>query len=418
MHLNSINGKYFRSFFTIKAETDENIDTILSPETIDMVVHEYVHYIQDISTVYGLINMSNNFNDIAHFYNIEEDIIKIPYVINNSYLRKTNADLFSVYFNHCNEDKFPKFEAQTTIKQIPVSEIGMEGFDALKYYEVILNRDGFEKCYGFGACAIMESMASLIERHLFPIEEKSYYHLPYDLCTIVVLKKYLKLAKNLGFIAALCDISLMFYHPGEIFIEVLEEMNKENYMPQKIIDVYNFVISYIRFEDRTYDDIWTDSFERSIKNINNVVNVKEYEFAKDWAINNIKHYYEKRRNDNSFITKIFSMNNKDALQYVYTLMAEIISPLIYNNKYQFCNIANPQINQTDDHEKLYYWFDLGKMFEYIFKKGGNCPFLDQCQYTCKYYSKPFKNKNQMKNGFCVFQQFSRVFGLYKREVKE
>lgn len=121
------------------------------------------------------------------------------------------------------------------------------------------------------------------------------------MCTIVVLKKYPKLAKNLGFIAALCDISLMFYHPGEIFIEVLEEMNKENYMPQKIIDVYNFVISYICFEDRTYDDIWTDSFERSIKNINNVVNVKEYEFAKDWAINNIKHYYEKRRNDNSFI---------------------------------------------------------------------------------------------------------------------
>lgn len=75
-----------------------------------------------------------------------------------------------MYFNHCNEDKFPKFEAQTTIKQIPVSEIGMEGFDALKYYEVILNRDGFEKLYGFGACAIMESMASLIERHLFPIE--------------------------------------------------------------------------------------------------------------------------------------------------------------------------------------------------------------------------------------------------------
>jgi hypothetical protein len=415
--LYSENGKYFPSFFNIRADTDNNIDTILRSETLNMVIHEYIHYVQDVSTIYGLANMSNNFSDIAHFYNIPEKKIKLPYVIKNSYSRQTNADLFSVYFNNCDEFRFPKYAAEISISKTPVSEIGMNGFDSLFYYEVKMKRDEYIKNFEFGACAIMEGMAILIERYLYPEEENTFYHIPYDLPEIIVTEKYPILLNNKGFIAALCDVSLMFYHPAEIFVRSLEMMVDENFSPTKIIDIYRFVVDHIGFDGNSYNNIWYTTLVQAIKDIENVVNVDEYAFAKTWAIDNILYYNKKRKNNHSFLTKIFEMDKNNALSYIYSLITGTISPLIYNNKFEFCTLGNISVNKTD-REKLYYWFYLGKMFNYVFTKGDICPYNDFCKGFCKDKTKPYKNIKKMELGYCVFQQFSRVFGLYKREIEE
>ncbi len=417
MILNSANGKYFPSFFNIKAETDNDIDQILKPDTLNMIVHEYIHYIQDVSTIYGLSNISNNFSDIAHFYNIVDKKIKLPYVISNSYSRQTNADLFSVYFNNCEEFKFPKHAIYIDVICRPVSDFGMEGFDSLNYYEIELRRDDYIKTFSFGACAIMEGMAILIEEFLFPTQEKTYYHIPYDLPEIVVLNKYSYLMSNRGFIAALCDVSLMFYHPAEVFVRSLEMMNDEQFKPIEIIDIYRFVVNHIGFDGNSYNNLWYTTLVQAIKDIENIVNVPEYDFAKNWAINNIRFYYQQRRATHNFITIIFKMDRNNALEYVYRLMTGIISPLIYNNKYEFCSLGNISISKVD-HEKIYYWFNLGRMFEYVLKKSEICPYHDFCKVSCVYKKQPYKRKNRNGEGYCLFEQYSRVFGLYKREIEE
>lgn len=65
--LQTINGSYLPSFFQIYLETDKDESHFLDKEFLPTICHEYLHFTQDICTVYGLINISNVFCNIADF---------------------------------------------------------------------------------------------------------------------------------------------------------------------------------------------------------------------------------------------------------------------------------------------------------------------------------------------------------------
>jgi hypothetical protein len=67
MRLKTINGRYFPSFFCIKVETNDKPEDFLNQNNLDTVIHEYLHFIQDVSTVYGLANTSNTISDFFIF---------------------------------------------------------------------------------------------------------------------------------------------------------------------------------------------------------------------------------------------------------------------------------------------------------------------------------------------------------------
>jgi hypothetical protein len=52
-------GSYFQSFFCIELHTDESLDDLnnLKEETISTLLHEYIHFLQDITTSFGLTNI-------------------------------------------------------------------------------------------------------------------------------------------------------------------------------------------------------------------------------------------------------------------------------------------------------------------------------------------------------------------------
>lgn len=65
MKIYSNEGVYFPSFFRIKINKEKNIDRIL--------FHELVHFLQDVSTTFGLINISNTVDRIKDLNKIAID---------------------------------------------------------------------------------------------------------------------------------------------------------------------------------------------------------------------------------------------------------------------------------------------------------------------------------------------------------
>ena len=412
--LKSINGKYFPSFFTIFVDANISPEDYLKAENIPTIIHEYIHFIQDISTVYGLSNLSNTFSDIAYFYNITEKNISLPYYIKSeSGAREINKDLFSVYFSETDYTRIPKENISVSINESPVSKIGIDNFDSLNYYTVHVKKDAYQNEFDFGACAIMEGMARIIERYLYIESDKKYWEIPYDLPEIVVKNLYPEYSESLQNIFALCDASLMYFHPGEVFIKMVYLMKENSFIPKTVNEVYSFVHQHLIITGIDFYTFWNKIVLDASNHITNVVNVSEYNFAKNWAIESLNYYYNLRRNNPAFLSEILTYPSTKAQIELINIFKNFTSPVIYNKKNEFAVIGNRVIS-ADDQKKIFYWFNMSKFYIYVFKKSKSCPFESLCFEDCSFIKEPYKRNG---SDYCLFQQYSRVFGLYKREIQ-
>lgn len=92
--LPQINGKYYDNYFRIKLETDKKTEKYLrSKEIIPTLIHEYIYFIQNVSTTFGIINIAHTYSSIVHFYNAQNKFFPFK-ITNHNYL--TNQDLLSV----------------------------------------------------------------------------------------------------------------------------------------------------------------------------------------------------------------------------------------------------------------------------------------------------------------------------------
>ena len=414
--LRTINGRYFPSFFTIHADTCIAPEEYLKDGLVETIMHEYIHFIQDVSTVYGLANLSNTFSDISNFYNIIEDKIKLPYKFPNIKVREINKDLFSIYYSECPYFTLPKLDVNIEINSLPVSKLGLDGFPMLNYYEVDFIEGGNKHSFPFGACSLLEGMAKLIEYHLFQVSQnENKWVLPYDFPEIIAKHLYPKLGNNLAYVVALCDVSLMYYHSGEVFVKMLEMMKEENYYPQKIDDLYIFVISHLQIPGTNFKSFWTCSVSNAIKDIKNIVNVDEYNIAGQWAVNMIDYYYQLRISRFAFLSSIMELSPLEARTRLYSVFKDITSPVIYNNSMNFAIIGGYDIDK-ESHGKLIYWYNLSIFYYYLFyNEKTRCPFDSFCGIVdnCTVQETPWQRKG---DDYCFYQQYSRMFALYKRQI--
>ena len=60
--LSKVSGFYEPSFFRLHIETDNSIENInnLNDRDFSTFLHEYIHFIQDTTTYYGLNNINYN----------------------------------------------------------------------------------------------------------------------------------------------------------------------------------------------------------------------------------------------------------------------------------------------------------------------------------------------------------------------
>lgn len=226
-------GQYLPSFFRIKLEFPHPPDPMslynLSKRNQATFVHEYIHYLQDVSTYFGLNNayfhseyIHAAVNEVYSMPNNEAHIpIELQNNVGNVELNGQIQELATGYSGEIpnlfllkidKENRKPKYHH-------PYCE----------YLTQIILRLPKGENIVFGGKAIMESMAYLIERNVEPSTSGADDY-PYHAAEYVAREIYPGFVDDIRLIA-LCDISLNCSNPGKMFVQTLEMYKSCNRIP-------------------------------------------------------------------------------------------------------------------------------------------------------------------------------------------
>lgn len=252
MKYNAQAGTYSPSFFSIEINSFDKFDSIAElfrqsqdidadfeernriTSILSTYFHEYFHFVQDISSYYGVNTAWNTYNQIweviAH-YRANDKIIEIP----------LSKEIFErIYVNHgvCVEifgdTQLKNVDSQTSrdasIKSVEIkNSISSEGklTSDLKYFitiELWHNENQF--FYNFGSVAVLETMTHILQSRFFDTSHHDNNPFPYKsgiiLAEFVLNNKHFT-EENLF---CLCDISLMTPYPGYTYYELLNLIKK------------------------------------------------------------------------------------------------------------------------------------------------------------------------------------------------
>ncbi|WP_416421151.1 hypothetical protein [Phocaeicola vulgatus] len=238
------NSYYMPSFFRIKVGTYDDFTDMLSIPfgAYSLFFHEYIHYIQDITTIYGLMNLdiiAYYIQDVASRIGKEGNMeFKIPqdlepredYGVSNFLLKKIYMGTpINPKHKNIRIDSYQKRLYEDKDKEISIYII------EVIYTDTTTN---ITSSFELGGNHICEGMAYLCESYVYkPLFENNGYTFhqaddyPYNVCKLLTEQIYPEFAKTDDvLLVAVCDISLMTYHPGLSFIRLMEYLRKIDFL--------------------------------------------------------------------------------------------------------------------------------------------------------------------------------------------
>lgn len=239
-------GSYVPSFFRMELDFPFPSGHLpylqLNENNLTVFLHEYIHFLQDLSTYTGL-NNAYVYSETLHLlvnkiYKYPKGNIKIPIPIdydqdNVELNRFINIETTSI------QDDIPNFFLRNIeAKKIKVPYI----FSPIKHLSRIILLGSKGESAIFGSRAIMESMAFLME---FYISRGSTTppDFPYTSAEMVVDNIFPNFGKDKLRIIALCDASMLFAEPGKIFINALKHFESINFIPDNPNEVIDYFYS-------------------------------------------------------------------------------------------------------------------------------------------------------------------------------
>ncbi len=241
--LNRTLGSYMPAFFHMDLSFPfpggERAYERINETNFSVFIHEYIHFIQDISTYVGYNNLYI-YSEYIHgavneIYKKPKGKIILPITFSNNYEniglnqfinKETCGSLeeineFFLTKVTCEEKKVPyKNQFVDYIKKVKIHSAKGEIVD-------------------FGYRAIMESMAYLIEKQITK-GSTTPPDFPYLSAEMVVREFYKEFGEDPLRIIALCDASLQFSQPAKIFIESLKDFKKAKFNPENANDIIDY----------------------------------------------------------------------------------------------------------------------------------------------------------------------------------
>lgn len=320
-------GEYVKGFFVIrlglKLKEGISLDN-LNQEQFATFVHEYIHFLQNITTTHGVTYFNDN-SKLIQLYVSESYKYKkkIPYPLQIEECGVENVyeemELRSFYLgdsgqkriHHINDIKIEKDEIiELTIQDEELQSVNI-------YY------DDKENPYVFGTTCIEESIAYLIESEKFEGLPR-VNELPYNSCELVCKKLCPDLENRKEIIVALAELSLMHYHSGKMFVELLGYISKE-----KNFKDTNEVVLY--FKDRI-PHLFKD-YEEAYKETEETINFlyplgTPFEPINTWLKMEMMNGFECRKKYYNLLSRIMDLSVDSSRAYFSKLVSIFNYPAI------------------------------------------------------------------------------------------
>ena len=416
-----MNAEYHQAFYHIKLETRIDMTKLTERDFSKPVVHEYIHFLQDIFTTFGLARSAFFYKNIAYLYRLPKGTevslpIRMKELFGEKHVATMNERLFALYENRCDWKVYG-----TEIDEINRVNICSEDItvDTLRVrtYSIELGKYGR---YPFGASCIYECMAWLFEELLFPSRVKRNV-IPYCLPTIF-LKDILgdKYSDKVAF--CICCYSLMSYNPAELFFMIVDKIRRTGLEVNLISSIDSNVVVFENGREVKFDELYKKSWADARDSMENIfdVNMVESNDARDWALQWFDavpdgyHFFDK-------LIPLFDLSDVEAKHQFWLIVSKMISPVITNQENQSVVLDSPYSKfHLTNSSNITFWLYIENMYQYVFcEKDSGCTICDMCysqnndEDVCLFH--PLSGRLSEKP-FCMLRQLWQMWGLYKFEV--
>ena len=368
-------GYYTPAFFHINVGTNASFSRF-SDMDFSVYLHEYIHFIQDTTTIYGLNNMFV-YSEYLRFaidqvYSSKNKRFDIPILPTDE--NKENVYLNMKIQNLTNGDssEIRKVKAiiSINIESEPTGVIG-SSVDSIEsvFVECIDDKDN-DYFLSFGALSIMENMAYLMEQMICTDYSRSPDY-PYSFAEKIVNKIYPEFGMDRLNVLALCDLSLQCSNPGKVFVQYLQEMLSKGWLPTSPEKLYDQIYQ----RKNSINNSGEITLEQNFIELSNIVKQQTQGYFNDPKFfTDIRNWIEQllhtavnlRFKDRYFILNIARGGNVKTNKAFEQLFKEIGTPLISNNTGE-CTLLYP--NQPEGVE-LGYFSAIGQIVSLF--ESGNC----------------------------------------------
>jgi hypothetical protein len=408
---------------------------------IPALVHEYCHYIQDITTISSIFGFSLWMRDVVALTGVfaaeRDTTIKVP-LKRDIYGESINKyrKLYNLYCGDANEVYELNYDT-LALKGVhnETKEISIDGrtvLNAINHIEV----DNPSKRIHFGLIALQEIQAYYAQllaedryRGIkFSVEADSLPAFPYKFGDF--LFREFRISIDLPTKFVLIDLCLDTIQAPTVFIEVLKRLKGETVtffgdMRRDLVSIVDEVNKMLSHDNSAaFDQIIPD-----LKSWAKDTNRKFFSDALNWYVDKIEMVrYFKNNVSKTFFSLPFCMSHSDFASF-YTIFPP---PVYFNNGVFFRNMS---MSKEEDHafnkefeaattiwsHRIVYDLLCAETFE-DFQDHSICPLYEKCEtrieigddYTCK--TAPWEIVKNEKKIFCQYGMATHSFGLWQNTL--
>lgn len=227
-YLQSCRVFYTNGFFHIFIDGEFNpmINEISTITDRGTSVHEYIHYIQNIGTLWGLYESMTRYEHLIEFKQAiaKEKEIKRPFVpqISESLQKKYEYIRFGNGFSKYTDIMVDTSKPMEKSSRVVNVNDKKEECISITFTDIHNNIHKID----IGAFIIKESMAALYQELI----DKNATHtdLPYNFVKLFAQKNYPRTASDPAKLICCCHVSLFSMNPGLVLIKALEDMEVDD----------------------------------------------------------------------------------------------------------------------------------------------------------------------------------------------
>ncbi len=338
-------GYYEPGFFHLRVNIDTEIKDLNefakdpnSQHYFSTFLHEYIHFLQEITTTSGILKAGALIDLIKDInWKIRHDgksDFTVPVVIDNKSNSEANRQLEIIYRGSNDPVDYAKY-AYYKFDEISVADKDGNIKKPKKYTVYYYTKYGQLSSFHFGYICLKEFVAHTIQKQYLATVEHA--DIPYLIAELIISSEYPPLATNPLLIVSFCDACLMSFHPADIFFHTLERMKNDSYLPISQYSVCQYVWEGIYFQDEkeklTIWDLYAKISKFTIDQISDALASNIFHSNKEWLHHIILEAINLRINQPTFMTELVKSDG-NLTSLFYTVVKRIGTPFFTNSKNQ------------------------------------------------------------------------------------
>jgi len=399
------------------------------------ICHEFFHFYQNCSTVYGQVCISKICNIVATIHNEVEENFIIPYrnkdlVISNGLFDLTYSP--SQDWDNINIFLKSKIKRKENLEEmINSSEFNNLKENKIEYASlcvVMKNRE--RKEFIFDGLAICETMIAMIEENLFPRITNYTEKYPYCLAKKISEEIRKKIKWSNEILIYICDLCLNYYNPGVTFIKFLNSVDENltelsfsyvtSYFYAHSFDIY--LDSQDNFISYSYDEYIKYHRNKVIKDLANLITSNYYETSLTWIKEGIN-CISIARNTVLSLFKNSEFNFQYEINWFFNMLQlgypifKLCDTTKSENEFFLLGPKNISDNYGGANTRL-YWYGINSFLTILGLDSFDkiiCPYYGNCLNSNKEKCvlDPF---HLYMNENCEFHNFMSIFNLEKKNI--